>query len=63
MARDSLFLKIKVQLKGILIELEDLRNQSMRSMLIFKNIKEDDKSTCENSVRVLGKCISTYRVW
>ena len=32
--------KLEAQVKGTLIELEDLRNQSMRSTLVFKNIRE-----------------------
>ena len=59
MAKDSLISKIKAQIKGVFTELEDLRNQSMRSTLIFKTIKEENESTWEDSARVLGKFIST----
>ena len=46
MAKDSLIPNIEAQIKGVFIELEDLRNRSMRSTLIFKNIKEENESTC-----------------
>ena len=59
MSKGSLIPKIKAQIKGVFIELEDLRNRSMRSTLIFKNIKEEIESTWEDSARVLGKLIST----
>ena len=39
MTKDSLIPKIEGQIKGVFIELEDSRNRSMRSILIFKNIK------------------------
>ena len=39
MTKDSLIPKIEGQIKGVFIELEDSRNRSMRSTLIFKNIK------------------------
>ena len=45
--------KIEGQLKTALIELEDLRNRSMRSTLIFKNIKEERKETWEDTARIL----------
>ena len=34
--------KLETQLRGALMELEDLRNRSMRSTLIFKNVKEEN---------------------
>ena len=37
--------KIETQLRGELLELEDLRNRSMRSNLIFKEIPEESKET------------------
>ena len=37
--------KLEAQVKGTLIELEDLRNQSMRSTLVFKNIREEHYET------------------
>ena len=46
MAKDSLIPNIEAPIKGLFIELEDLRNRSMRSTLIFKNIKEENESTC-----------------
>ena len=33
--------RLQTQLKGVLIELEDLRNRSMRSNLVFKGIREE----------------------
>ena len=33
--------KLEAQAKGTLIELEDLRNRSVRSTLVFKNIREE----------------------
>ena len=59
MTKDSLISKVKAQIKGVFIELKDLRNQSMRSTLIFNTIKEENESTWEDSARVLGKFIST----
>ena len=51
--------KIEGQLKAALrlIELEDLRNRSMRSTLIFKNIKEERKETREDTARILTNFI------
>ena len=45
--------KLEVQLKSFSIELEDLRNRSMRSTLIFKNIKEEGETTWEETAQVL----------
>ena len=59
MTKDSLISKVEAQIKGVFIELKDLRNQSMRSTLIFNTIKEENESTWEDSARVLGKFIST----
>ena len=50
--------KIEAQRKRVLIELEDLRNRSMRSTVIFKNIHEENESTWEDTARVLGQFIS-----
>ena len=44
MVKDSSIPKIEAEIKGVSIELEDLRNQSMKSTLIFKNIKEESES-------------------
>ena len=49
--------KIEGQLKAALIELEDLRNRSMRSTLIFKDIKEERKETWEDTARILTNFI------
>ena len=45
--------KIEAQLRATHIELEDLRNRSMRSTLIFKNIKEENHENWEDSSRIL----------
>ena len=37
--------KIEAQLRGVLLELENLRNRSMRSNLIVKGIPEESKET------------------
>ena len=42
--------KIAAQIKEILTELEDLRNRSIRSTLIFKNIHEVNEITWEDTV-------------
>ena len=42
--------KIAAQIKEILTELEDLRNPSIRSTLIFKNIHEVNEITWEDTV-------------
>ena len=34
--------KIEARIKGILIEIDNLKNRSMSSTLIFKNIHEED---------------------
>ena len=49
--------KIEGQLKAALIELEDLRNRSMRSTFIFKNIKEEKKEMWEDTARILTNFI------
>ena len=38
--------------------LEDLRNQSMRSTMIFKNILKENELTWEDTAKVLGHFIS-----
>ena len=37
--------KVEDQLKAVMVELEDLRNRSMRSTLVFKNITEERNET------------------
>ena len=37
--------KVEDQLKAVMVELEDLRNRSMRSTLVFKNIREERNET------------------
>ena len=34
--------KIEAQIKGILIDLDNLKNRSMRSTWIFKNMREEN---------------------
>ena len=51
-------LKKEAQIKGVLVELEDLRNQSMRSTMIFKNILKENELTWEDTAKVLGQFIS-----
>ena len=45
--------KLEAQVKGTLIELEDLRNQSMRSPLVFKNIREEHYETWDDTCKTL----------
>ena len=45
--------KLEPQLRGALMELEDLRNRSMRSTLIFKNVKEENNERWDDTARIL----------
>ena len=45
--------KLETQLRGALMELEDLRNRSMRSTLIFKNVKEENNERWDDMARIL----------
>ena len=45
--------KLETQLRGALMELEDLRNRSMRSTLIFKNVKEENNERWDDTARIL----------
>ena len=45
--------KLEAQVKGTLIELEDLRNKSMRSPLVFKNIREEHYETWDDTCKTL----------
>ena len=45
--------KLEAQVKGTIIELEDLRNRSMRSTLVFRNIKEEHCETWEDTCKTL----------
>ena len=49
--------KLEAQVKGTLIDLEDLRNQSMRSTLVFKNIIEEHHETWEDTCKTLSHFI------
>ena len=56
---EEIIRKLEVQLKGALIELDDMRNRSMRSTLIFKNIPEKSKETWEDTCDTLANFIDT----
>ena len=45
--------KLETQLRGALMELENLRNRSMRSTLIFKNVKEENNERWDDTARIL----------
>ena len=45
--------KLEAQLRGALIELEDLRNRSMRSTFVFKNIKEQNNERWDDTAKIL----------
>ena len=46
--------KLEAQVKGTLIELEDLRNPSMCSTIVFKNIREEHYETWEDICKTLS---------
>ena len=46
--------EIETQLRGVLLELEDFRNQSIRSNLIFKGIPEESKETWDDTSQLLA---------
>ena len=46
--------KSEAQVKDTLIELEDLRNRSMHSTLVFKNIREEYHETSEDTCKTLS---------
>ena len=49
--------KLEAQVKATLIDLEDLRNRSMRSTLVFKNIREEHYETWEDTCKTLSHFI------
>ena len=51
--------KVEAQLKAAMIELEDLRNRSMRSTLVFKNIRERRNETWGDNCHILSNFITT----
>ena len=51
--------RVEAQLKGAMIELKDLRNRSMRSTLVFKNIREEWNETWEDICHMLSNFITT----
>ena len=46
--------KVEAQLKAAMIEHEGLRNRSMRSKLVFKNISEEQNETWEDTCHILS---------
>ena len=52
-------MKVEAQLKATLIELDDLRNRSMRSTLVFKNIREEPNETWEDTCQIMSSFIAT----
>ena len=52
--------RLEAQVKGTLIELENLRNQSIHSTLVFKNIGEQHHETGKTPVKVCR--ILLYRI-
>ena len=51
--------RVEAQLKAAMIELEDLRNRSMRSTLVFKNIRERRNETWGDNCHILSNFITT----
>ena len=51
--------RVEAQLKAAMIELEDLRNRSMRSTLVFKNIREERNETWEDTCHILSNFFTT----
>ena len=51
--------KVEAQLKAVMVELEDLRNRSMRSTLVFKNIREEGNEKWEDTCHILSTFITT----
>ena len=49
--------KLEAHVRGTLIELEDLRNRSIRSTLVFKNIREEHYETWEDTCKTLSHFI------
>ena len=50
--------KLQAQMKATLIELEDLRNRTMRSTLIFKNIPGIQNESWKDTSRLLANFIT-----
>ena len=50
--------KTEAQLRRVLLELEDLRNRSMRSNLIFKRIPEESKNIWADTSQLLAGFIA-----
>ena len=46
--------KLEALVKGTLIELEDLRNRSMHSTIVFKNIREEHYETWKDTCKTLS---------
>ena len=52
------FKELETQLKEAMIELEDLRNRSMRSTLIFKTIDQKPRETWEDASKILAEFLT-----
>ena len=51
--------RVEAQLKAAMIELEDLRDRSMRSTLVFKNIRKERNETWEDTCCTLSNFITS----
>ena len=51
--------KVEAQLKAAMIELEGLRYRSIRSTLVFKNIREERNETWEDTCHIPSNFITT----
>ena len=49
--------KLEAQVTGTLMEIDDLRNRSMRNTLIFRNLPEENNETWEDTCGLLGSYI------
>ena len=49
--------KLEAQVRGTIMEIEDLRNRSMRNTLIFRNLPEENNETWEDTCGLLGSYI------
>ena len=49
--------KLEAQVRGTLMEIDDLRNRSMRNTLIFRNLPEENNETWEDTCGLLGSYI------
>ena len=49
--------KLEAQVRDTLMEIDDLRNRSMRNTLIFRNVPEENNETWEDTCGLLGSYI------